>query len=341
MAAGIAHGGRLIEAGLRYPQAPRPFLDLSTGINPYAYEVPLLPRSAFTRLPEPEQLTDLQEAAARAYRASDAAMVVASPGTQIAISLLPHLLGLRVATILGPTYGGHQAAWAAAGAAVRLAPDFAAFAKCARAYGGAAILCNPNNPDGRTNPRPAMLELAGEMAGRGGVLIVDEAFADLQSPDPGLAAALPHAGLLILRSFGKSYGLAGLRLGFLLADPPLAAMLRTTLGDWAVSGPALAIGRAALADADWRQRTGARLHDGCARLDRMFSAARLKPRGGTRLFRLFGGATARATHHALAESGILTRRFEHDAELLRVGLPGCETTWTRLQAALQTSISIL
>ncbi len=311
-----------------------PFVDLSTGINPHPYPISALPEAACTRLPEPELLADLQRIAATAYGAADPAMVVAAPGTQILISLLPHLLGVRDATILGPTYAEHQAAWMAAGAEVHVHRELDGFLGQARAVGGAAILCNPNNPDGRRTEAPPLLSLCRDLARSGGMLIVDEAFADLETPDPGLAPHLPAPGLMILRSFGKAYGLAGLRLGFLLADAATAARIRAALGPWAVSGHAIIAGSAALADRDWRERAAQRLQQEGERLDRIFEAAGFRLEGGTRLFRLFRAGHAQATGRRLAAAGILTRRFEHDASLLRVGLPADPAAWTRLQAGL-------
>ena len=327
----IAHGGRLIEARRRYPRAPAPFIDLSTGINPYAYPLAPWPASALTRLPEPEMLADLQAAAAQAYGAASPAMVVAAPGTQILIGLLPHLLGLGSVTILGPTYGGHQAAWDAAGAEVHLERTWELFAKRACREGETAILCNPNNPDGRLIDPDRLAALAS----RGGVLIVDEAFADLEDPPVGAAPLLPADGLLILRSFGKSYGLAGVRLGFLLASPAMAARIRTALGPWAVSGPALAAGLAGLADSAWRTAMRPRLQAACDRLDRLAATAALTLVGGTRLFRLYRAGHAAAMFERLAMGGILVRRFDDATNLLRVGLPGNEAEWRRLSAALR------
>ena len=316
-----------------FPQAPSPFIDLSTGINPHPYPIGPLTPELFTRLPEPEALDDLQRIAAEAYGVADPAMVVAAPGTQILISLLPHLLGLDGATILGPTYAEHHAAWAAAGATVATEQEPATFLRTASRTGGAAILCNPNNPDGRRVDRGMLLGLADTLARKGGMLLCDEAFADLEGPGLSLAPHLPHPGLLILRSFGKSYGLAGLRLGFLLAPPDLARRVRTALGPWAVSGPALAVGRAALGDAAWRDAAGARLQTACDRLDALARDAGLAPAGGTRLFRLFRSTHAQSIFHALGRAGILTRRFAHDPDLLRFGLPA-DSDWTRLRTAV-------
>jgi cobalamin biosynthetic protein CobC len=334
MRSGIAHGGRLIEARRAFPGALEPFIDLSTGINPHPYPLGPMGADLLTRLPEPEMLDRLQSAAAGAYGAPDPASVVAAPGTQILISLLPRLLDLDVATILGPTYAEHEAAWSAAGKPVRTEHKPASFARAAARAGGAAILCNPNNPDGRRCDAGMLLELADALAHRGGVLISDEAFADLEAPDPGLARHLPHPGLLVLRSFGKSYGLAGLRLGFLLASPGLAGRIRCALGPWAVSGPALAAGCAALPDAAWREDMGARLQQACDRLDALLARAGFDQAGGTRLFRLYRASHAQSVFSALGEAGILTRRFAHDPDLLRLGLPGDEPGWSRLKTAL-------
>ena len=286
------------------------------------------------RLPEPETLLALQRSAASAYGVGDPSMVVAAPGTQILISLLPHLLGVKSATILGPTYSEHQAAWEAAGAHVGMEQETDAFMQTAGMAGGVAILCNPNNPDGRRCPAGMLLELSERLSRRGGMLICDEAFADLESPDPGLASSLPHPGLLILRSFGKSYGLAGLRLGFLLASPQTAARIRTALGPWAVSGPALAAGTAALADARWRETMRERLRQSGDRLDGMLAASGLTLVGGTSLFRSYRGTDAQSIFTGLGEAGILVRRFDHDAGLLRLGIPGALPHWTRLRSAL-------
>ncbi len=333
MCPGIAHGGRLIEARRRFPHAPAPFLDLSTGINPHPYPAAPFALERITRLPEPEAVEALQAVAAAAYGAADPAMVVAAPGTQILISLLPHLLGLRRAIILGPTYAEHQRAWEAAGAAVKVEPEPSAFLGC-DAPGQAAILCNPNNPDGRRCPADGLLALADRLQRRGGLLICDEAFADLETPDPGLARHLPHPGLLILRSFGKSYGLAGLRLGFLLGAPERVAPIRQALGPWAVSGPALAAATVALADTGWREAMASRLQQAGGRLDALLDASGFASAGGTRLFRLCRGEQAPALFTALGAAGILTRRFDHDPRLLRLGLPAEEAHWTRLRQAL-------
>lgn len=304
-------------------------MDLSTGINRVPYPLPDLAAEVFTRLPEPEALEALQEAAAIAYGAAPA-MVAAAPGTQALISLLPRLLPQRRVAVLGPTYAEHAAAWRAAGshvAEVARFEDLDGAASC-------AVLCNPNNPDGRRVPLSALSALADRLAGRGGLLVVDEAFADFEGGTSAVPA-LPHPALVVLRSFGKAYGLAGLRLGFALSDARTAALIRAALGPWAVSGPAITVGRQALLDRAWAAAAAARLAREATDLDRCLAVAGLHVLGGTRLFRLAEGAHAAALFQQLGTAGILVRRFAAHPHWLRFGIPGQPAEWDRLRAALR------
>src|SRR5208282_2839511 len=247
------HGGALEVARRLAPDAPTPWIDLSTGINPHAYPLPDLTAEAWTRLPDRESLAELEAAAAARYRAS-AASVVAGPGSQALIQALARLARVRRVGALGPTYGGHADAFAAAGVPVEHAASLDAMDDL-----DVAIVVNPNNPDGRITRRADLLNLHARLHPRGGMLIVDEAFADFGGADETLEPALPTSGAVVLRSFGKAYGLAGLRLGFAIASPDIARSLRAALGPWPVSGPAIAIGARALADSDWLEATRARL----------------------------------------------------------------------------------
>ncbi len=324
MAEPITHGGGLMAARRDYPDAPEPWIDLSTGINAVPYKVEL-PLEAFTRLPEPASVTALEAIAAQAYGVSDPAMVAAAPGTQSLIHLLPRLLLGRRVVVVGPTYAEHAAAWTQGGSRVRMVDRLAAVGTP-----DVVVVVNPNNPDGVRAPRMELLAVADRMADTGGVLIVDEAFADLEVGT--LAPLLPRPGLLLLRSFGKAYGLAGLRLGFMLGDAILAAMVREALGPWAVSGPAVWIGRAALADEPWRQATMARLTVDVQRLDSLLQKSGCRVIGGTRLFRLVALDNANGAFERLARRGILVRRFDGNSRWLRFGIPAGEG-WDRLEAA--------
>ena len=329
----IAHGGRLSEARRLFPNAPQPWIDLSTGINPQPYPLPTLARECFSRLPEVEEVAALQAAAASAYGVVDPAMVVGAPGTQIMIDLLPRLWGVRSVAVLGPTYAEHAYAWSKAGAQVTTVSTLGALSDAA-----VAVLCNPNNPDGRCFTAGLLLALAETMAARGGLLIVDEAFADLESADLSLAAALPHPAIIILRSFGKTYGLAGLRLGFALATAERAALIREALGPWAVSGPAIAIGQAALKDRTWLTATSGRLTRDTQQLDTCLSSNGLRVIGGTRLFRLATAENAAAVFSRLGHAGIFVRRFADQPTWLRFGVPGSAADMQRLQAALRSEV---
>lgn len=329
----VLHGGRLAAARRRFPDAPSPFIDLSTGINPFPYPLTPFSVAAFTRLPEPESEEALRHLATSSYGAPSPDNVVVAPGSQILISLLPILLGYRRAAILSPTYGEHAAAWSLAGATiVRVATITALLAE--GGPGVALVVCNPNNPDGSRIDAAMLGTLAQACAGQGGVLVVDEAFADLEPDVPQAGSLLPCPGLVVLRSFGKCHGLAGLRLGFMLADAGMAGRMRSLLGPWAVSGPAIEAGLQALADDGWRSRMSHGLEQAAQRLDNVLTEAGLAPIGGTRLFRLAETPDAAELFERLGRAGLLVRRFDDQPHRLRFGLPPDEQAWSRLRTAL-------
>jgi cobalamin biosynthetic protein CobC len=326
--AAVEHGGDLGAARLAFPGAPEPFIDLSTGINPYPYPIPQLAGDLFARLPEAAELDRLAAAAAQAYGAPSAAHVVAAPGTQI---LLPQVAALAPpgrAAVLGPTYAEHNRAAALAGHAVAEVADLSGLRHVAL-----AVVVNPNNPDGRSIGRETLLACASALPA-GGLLVVDEAFMDVGADGLSLARDVGHGNIVVLRSFGKFYGLAGLRLGFALASPAIAARLRAGLGPWAVGGPTLAIGAAALADQSWVATTRVRLAHTALRLDQVLTGAGLEVAGGTSLFRLAHTVAASALFHHLGRAGILVRRFAREPKWLRFGLPAGEPEWQRLVAAM-------
>ena len=319
----LPHGGRLEEARRRWPGAPTPFLDLSTGINPHSYPLPPLPPECFTRLPEPEALARLEAVAAKAYGVTDPACVVAAPGTQALIQLLPRLAPAKAATVLGPTYNEHAQSWRQAGVRVSEAGAIDALGEVE-----VAVLCNPNNPDGARYAPEDLFAIGRRVR----LLVVDEAFADLEPEPLSLGPHMPLSSVVVLRSFGKTYGLAGLRLGFAIASPERVAQLRALLGPWAVSGPAIAVGAVALADAAWRDAMRERLQRDVARLDALLRQAGMQVLGGTLLFRLAAGNPGLAER--LGAAGILIRAFPFAPSWYRFGIPGDEATWERLQIAL-------
>jgi cobalamin biosynthetic protein CobC len=325
----LAHGGDLGAARLLFPGAPEPFVDLSTGINPHAYPIPQLEPEAFRRLPEPAAVGRLRAVAAQAYGAPSAAAVVAAPGTQILLSHVAALVPAGRAAVLGPTYSEHARVARLVGHAVTEVADL-------EQLKGAdlAIVTNPNNPDGRIVGREALLAVAKELRPRGGMLVVDEAFIDVGPAGASLGGDVTPGNIVVLRSFGKFFGLAGLRLGFALAAPEIAARLDASLGPWAVAGPAIAIGEAALADIAWAEATRALLAGEAARLDVLLTEAGLDLVGKTSLFRLVRTPAANELFHHLGRAGILVRRFAEQPTWLRFGLPTGDDAWGRLRAAL-------
>lgn len=321
-----AHGGQLLELRRFFPGAPEPFLDLSTGINPYPYPPPSLAETAATRLPEPAALAALEAAAARCYGLAGDGETIAASGSQALIGLLPLLRPRARVAVLGPTYAEHGFVWRAAGHRVREVMRL----KDARAA-EVVVLCNPNNPDGRVIAPAELAAFAQPLAARGGWLVVDEAFADF-APGVSLAPLFPARGVILLRSFGKASGLAGIRLGFALVPADLALRLRAALGPWPVSGAAIAAGAAMFGDAGWNTAMAARLGAEAARLDTLLAGAGLLPRGGTALFRLAESERAAQVFQRLGAAGILVRRFAAHPRWLRFGLPGAG--FARLRAAL-------
>jgi cobalamin biosynthetic protein CobC len=325
----LPHGGNLDAARRQFPDAPKPLIDLSTGINPNPYPLPPLPAELFARLPDAAATAGLAAAAATSYGASSAAHVVPAPGTQILLPLVAGLARRGRAAVLTPTYNEHARAARLAGHSVIETRESAALGDV-----DLAIVTNPNSPDGRLIDREALLALAAKLRARRGVLVVDEAFMEVGPPGFSLAGDVGRGNLIVLRSFGKFFGLAGIRLGFALLDQPSATRLAAMLGPWAVSGPALAIGTAALTDTAWIEGTRLRLMAAAGRLDGILIGAGLGIPGGTALFRLVRTPSARALFHHLGRAGILVRNFPNNTTWLRFGLPAGEEEWQRLQIAM-------
>lgn len=280
-------------------------------------------------MPEAARLSDLLAGAAAAYGAPSAANVVAGPGTQILLPRVASLVKAGRALVLSPTYAEHARAAAIAGHVVAETTDFDALAEA-----DLAILVNPNNPDGRVVSRERLLKLADRMKARNGLLVVDEAFMDVGPREASLAAHAGQGGLVVLRSFGKFFGLAGVRLGFALTDQATAVQLDSQLGPWAVAGPTLEYGIHALGDIAWQEAMRRQLSEDAARLDALFERHGVPVAGGTSLFRYVDFAGAPGLFDALGRRGILLRHFAERPHTLRSGLPGSEDEWQRLDAAL-------
>jgi cobalamin biosynthetic protein CobC len=328
VAAPIIHGGAITEAAARFGGAPSDWLDLSTGINPCPVALPEIEARVWQRLPD-RHIEDAARAAASRYYGTNGVMPMPVPGTQAVIQLLPLFADAgRRAAIFAPTYGEYVRVLTGAGVAV----DFIESAEDLADRHGLAVVVNPNNPTGRLFPPQAVLAMARAMKALGGLLVVDEAFGDLE-PEASVAPHIgAHDNLVVFRSFGKFFGLAGLRLGFVVAAEPILNVLRERLGPWAVSGPALAIS-AKLMESDTSQIKD-RILERKAALDAVLRKAGLHVTGGTGLFALIEHERASDLHAALCESHILTRKFDYNPRWLRIGLSADAKGDRRLAEAL-------
>jgi cobalamin biosynthetic protein CobC len=306
------HGGGLDAAVARFGGTRAGWIDLSTGINPIPYPVAGLTPQDWAALPDAGALTELTDAARIFWQVPKGAAILPAPGASALIARLPALARPGRVRIDPPTYNEHAAAFAAQGWSVtETGPS------------EARVLVHPNNPDGR-------LWTAGDADAD--LTVIDESFCDV-IPGRSLIALAENPGRVVLKSFGKFWGLAGLRLGFAIATPETIAALAALTGPWAVSGPALRIGARALRDGDWAATTRARLATDRARLDRLMQRAGAKTVGGTDLFRLYRVDDAAAWQRRLAGHHIWTRIFPYSHHLLRLGLPPA-SGWTRLEAGL-------
>ncbi|AKJ95140.1 threonine-phosphate decarboxylase [Thioalkalivibrio versutus] len=323
------HGGGIRQAAARYGIPEADWLDLSTGINPHGYPAGELPPGAWARLPEPD---DGLEAAAAAYYGTGALLPV--PGSQAAIQLLPALReGPSRVGILEPSYNEHARAWHGAGHDV--VPLDGDSIEAALPGLDVLVLVNPNNPTGQRFDRADLLAWHATLAARGGWLIVDEAFMDV-TPEASLATDAPREGLVVLRSLGKFFGLAGARVGFVIAEDTLRTRLAARMGPWGLAGPSRWIATQALSDRAWQAETRGMLQARGQRLADLLRDQGLEPAGGTALFQWCRVDDPAGWQDHLGAQGILVRRFDEPGSL-RFGLPGQEYEWKRLEQALGAS----
>lgn len=325
----LEHGGKISAAAKQYGIAESDWLDLSTGINPQGWPVHTVPAEVWQRLPDGQH--NVIEHACRYYGSRNALVV---PGSQAAIQMLPGLRKPGKVGVISPTYAEHAQAWLQRGHEVQLISP--ADVEPVIAQLDVLVVVNPNNPTGQQYSAETLLNWHQQLQQKAGWLIVDEAFMDTQ-PGNSLAASSHLAGLIILRSLGKFFGLAGLRCGFVLAEAELLLKMQQQLGPWPVNGPALYIAAQALQDSLWHQQARQRLVCDAARLAGLLAEQGLVVDGGTALFQWLQHGEALLIQESLAFKGILTRYFPAGVTgiaSLRFGLPGNEQHWQRLAEAL-------
>lgn len=330
----LVHGGRLRQAASGSGIALEQWLDLSTGISPWAYPITTLPETCWQRLPEDDD--GLIPVARRWAGAAEAAGCVAVAGSQAAIEALPRLRLTGHVAVVAPGYAEHAWCWEKAGHQVhRLsAADMDAALRCSQPLIDVVVWLQPNNPTGEYLPIETLQRWRHQLAARGGWLVVDEAFVDACRA-PSLIAHCDEPGLLLMRSVGKFFGLAGIRGGFVFAERALCEVLSDFLGPWSVSGPARALMKRALADIAWQERQRARIERASLQLQAVLEQSGLDASMGTDLFRFVPCADAISLHHHLLRQGILVRLFEQPLAL-RFGLPGGSQQLQRLADALAT-----
>ena len=320
----LEHGGRLRKAALEYGIAEADWLDLSSGLAPWPFPVPEIPLRAWARLPETDD--GLEQAACDYYGATQ---VLPVAGSQMAIQLLPRLRRSGKVGVLSPCYAEHAEAWRRSGYIVRevLEQEVDFYIDNLDVL----VVVNPNNPTGLSLTPNRLLDWHARMAQRGGWLVVDEAFMD-NTPHLSLAPYAHQVGLIVLRSFGKFFGLAGVRLGFVLAERKLLKLLAEQVGPWAVSGPTRVLGQACLRDTEGHARQRKRTDEAGKRLAQLLEQYGFAPHGGCALFQWLMIERAAELHEFMARRGILLRLFTHNSSL-RFGLPGEESDWARLDQA--------
>ncbi|MBT9304162.1 threonine-phosphate decarboxylase CobD [Pseudomonas sp. TAE6080] len=321
----LEHGGRLRKAAMQYGIAQEDWLDLSSGLAPWPWPIPPISLRAWARLPETDD--GLEQAACDYY---GAAQVLPVPGSQAAIQLLPRLRRAGKVGVLSPCYAEHAEAWRRAGYIVRevLEQEVDFFLDSLDVL----VVVNPNNPTGLSIAPQRLLDWHARLAQRGGWLVVDEAFMDT-TPQLSLANQAHQVGLIVLRSFGKFFGLAGVRLGFVLAERKLLKLLAEQVGPWAVSGPTRELGQVCLRDSAGHTHQRQRCEEASQRLFSLLEQYGLRPQGGCALFQWLIADRAEQLHEFMAQRGILLRLFVHDSSL-RFGLPGTDADWQRLEQAL-------
>jgi cobalamin biosynthesis protein CobC len=356
------HGGGINAAAREFNLPRERWLDLSTGINPNGYPIDTLPAEVWQRLPEDDdglQAIALSWFAAGTYFDTyldthldihlddveiDCCLPVA--GSQAALQLLPFMRKACRVGVPAVGYAEHELAWRAAGhQVVRLLPEQV---DAALAQLDVLVCINPNNPTGETVAAGTLIDWHRQLSARGGWLVVDEAFApasistqindDERSESLAayffqLSAAQQNSGLILLRSLGKFFGLAGLRAGLMFADPSLCKAIKDRLGPWALSHPARYVMARALADVSWQATAAEQLRQQRQRLVQLLLEAGFTVQGHTDLFVYCPHPFAQRVATQLAQQAILVRYFDHPSAL-RFGLPGNEPHWQQLARAL-------
>jgi threonine-phosphate decarboxylase len=261
------HGGNIYAASRDLRCQPASMLDFSASINPLgmapgAVQVVQASLELATHYPDPD-CYELKQALGRFHGIDPECVCIGNGSTEL-IFLLPKTLALRRALIPGPTFSEYAAAMRAVGGEVSmlLAPPEEEF-RIRLSQVAAALqrsldcvwLCNPNNPTGQLWTKAQVLELWKKARRVGASLIVDEAFIDYCEADSVVSEATSRAGLLVLRSFTKFYGMPGLRVGYLVAEPTVIRRIEAMRLPWSVNNLAQVAAIASLNETSYAVRS--------------------------------------------------------------------------------------
>lgn len=333
------HGGQLIKVAKKYNIPLSEWVDLSTGINPNGYPIPAIPQSVWNRLPEKGD--ELHKTAAQYYQCDS---LIAVAGSQVAIQLIPTLFSKCSIGLIQPGYYEHAKHWQQHNHNIirfqhnptkNNNEELALITQINNKIHSldALVIINPNNPSGICFSKQQLLSWHEILMRKNAYLIIDEAFMDTDNTNSMLSNnILPN--LIILRSIGKFFGLAGIRLGFVFSNKTILNKISDIQGPWPISGPSRWIACKALTDNNWQNQTRSLLLENVMRLKFLLSAHQLTPYGGTNLFQWVKTPKAKMIYHCLNQQGILTRLFS-EPDSLRFGLPKTEIQWKKLDHALQ------
>lgn len=331
------HGGRLRQAAQQYQIPLSEWLDLSTGVSPYSYPIPVIPDAVWNRLPEEED--GLHQAASNYYQHTNLLPVA---GSQAAIQVLPKVLSqsLTIQRVLLPEVGykEHQHAWQVLQQDATHPIEFDVYqhqpSESQLTSADVLVVINPNNPAATLHSGKTLLSWRAQMRDDA-ILIIDEAFIDVtphESVLPLLPTPIP-ANTVILRSVGKFFGLAGARVGFCFASPKHLALMTQVLGPWTLSGPSRYVVQHALSNTQWHSHTRTALLDQSQRMHTLLNRYFTKVMPQV-LFQRVELCDAAYWHQALAQQGVFTRLCD-EKDALRFGLPHQESDWQKLESALQ------
>jgi len=322
----LDHGGKLFNASQKFSIPVNEWLDLSTGINSESWPIGKIPASLFCRLPEED---DSLLPAAQSYYGVTNCLPIA--GSQTAIQHLPHMRPSCNVAVISPGYEEHAFCWHYAGHKVYLISSEEIESILSNI--DVLVIINPNNPTTERFSENQLCHWYDQLHKKKGWLIVDEAFMDI-TPDASVLKLSSNPGFIVLRSLGKFFGLAGIRVGFIFSDPAFLTKFSKGIGPWSISNPSRYIAIQALQDRAWQSKARNKLNKNAWKLFQLLNQANLSPHGRSDYFHWVVNKNSEEIFTHLAHQGILVRLFKEPLSL-RFGLPSNKLEFERLENSLK------